>query len=301
MAIQQFLKHFKTFVILFSVFVLSQGCFLQGQSVENSVQTQNLSTIQSWEQNADGWDAISGEGRDFQVQIVDPVINKLLPKIGQNSKVLEIACGNGFLARRLSKMGADVVAMDASAKLIELAKQRTDENLKNHIQYLVADATNPETYNKITSQFDCVISNMAIMDIADIIPVFQGACKLLKPQGVFIITQTHPCFEKAVGPLFHEIDEGTYPLTQVRGVKVIRYLKPFAICVKAGVALPQTYFFFHRSLSTIFQTAFQAGFVVDGFEEVAFSKTETNMSTEHRERHLLDDVPAIIGVRFKKI
>jgi 2-polyprenyl-3-methyl-5-hydroxy-6-metoxy-1,4-benzoquinol methylase len=299
MTTSQILKHFKLLSALLTFFTLSNTNCLQCQNGENRAQTQNLTTIECWEKNASAWDVMSGEGRAFQVQIVDPVTKKLLPNIDKNTKVLEIACGNGFLARRLAKMGADVLAIDASANFIELAKQKTDASLKNHIQYQVADATDPETYNKITTQFDCVISNMSIMDIADIKPLFQGASKLLKPQGSFIVTQTHPCFEKAVGPIFHEIDESTSPVTHTHGVKVIRYLQPFTISVKADATLPQAYLFFHRSLSTILQIGFQAGFVVDGFEEIAFSNDD--VSSEHSGRHLLTDIPVVVGIRFKKL
>lgn len=139
------------------------------------------------------------------------------------------------------------------------------------------------------------------MDIADIEPLFQGVSKLLKPQGTFIMTQTHPCFERSVGPIFAENDEGVSPVVRVRGVKVLRYLKTFASRVKADESLPESYLFFHRSLSTIFQTAFRAGFVVDGFEEKSFPKNDADISTEHTGRQLLDDIPAVVGIRFKKI
>jgi ubiquinone/menaquinone biosynthesis C-methylase UbiE len=181
--------------------------------------------------------------------------------------------------------------------MIELARQNTDSDLNKYITFQVTDATKQETYEKINNEFDIVICNMALMDISDITKLFQGVSKLLKLGGSFIVTQTHPCFEKAVGPIFHEVEEGYGTTTQTHGVKVSKYLNSFSIRVKAVPTLPKEHLFFHRSLSNIFQTAFQAGFVVDGLEEIAFPKKET--ISEHNGWHLLDDVPVIIGIRFK--
>jgi 2-polyprenyl-3-methyl-5-hydroxy-6-metoxy-1,4-benzoquinol methylase len=49
-----------------------------------------------------------GEGSSFQLQIVDQALLKLIPNIGHKTNILEIACGNGFLARRLARRGAKV-------------------------------------------------------------------------------------------------------------------------------------------------------------------------------------------------
>lgn len=161
MIIKQKLNKRKTFFILVIFFSLAPVWCLRGENEENRVQSQNMTTKKCWEHNAQVWDELSGDGRAFQVQVVDPVIDALLPKIGPKTKVLEIACGNGFLARRLAKMGSSVVAIDGSANLIELAKQRTKGDLADKIRYQVADATDPKTYDKMNDAFDFVVCNMS--------------------------------------------------------------------------------------------------------------------------------------------
>src|SRR5580658_5828493 len=106
------------------------------------------------------------------------------------------------------KLGVRVHAIDSSKEMIELAMQRTPLEIRELICYQVADVTKAEIFDKIDGNFDCVICNMALMDISDIASLFQGVSKLLKLHGSFIVTQTHPCFEKAVGPIFHETEEG---------------------------------------------------------------------------------------------
>ena len=54
------------------------------------------------------WDELMGDGSPFQQQIVDSALDKMIPCINKETKILEIACGNGFLARRLGQRGAEV-------------------------------------------------------------------------------------------------------------------------------------------------------------------------------------------------
>lgn len=257
----------------------------------------NDTQIKSWNINALSWDQLMGDnGSNFQLEIVDQALNKLLPSLN-GCLILEIACGNGFLSRRLANEAAFVYALDSSVELIEIAKKRTNSLLVDRIKYVVSDATNPNTYNHIDQKFDVIICNMAFMDIPDISPIFQGAKKLLKTEGVFVVTQTHPCFEKAVGPLFHEIDEENGKMKHTVGVKVSQYLEPRSFSVRAIPSFNNEHMFFHRSLSDIFNTAFNEGFSINGFEEVAFSKNSA--LTEHKGWHLLHDVPVVVGIRFK--
>ncbi len=266
--------------------------------METTVQNHHLNSVDSWNNNAVAWDELMGEGSPFQLQVVDRALAQLLPPIGEKTKILEVACGNGFLARRFARLGADVCALDSSQEAITLAKQRTPPELISKINYRTVDATQKESYDGLVNDFDLAVSNMSFMDISDIQPIFEGVSSVLKPGGAFIITQTHPCFEKAVGPLFHETDEGDRKTLRTNGVKVCRYLTSSVMRVKAVPTLPKEHLFFHRSLSTLCQVAFQAGFVIDALEEVAFPQQFS--LTEHVGWHLLTDIPVIIGLRFRK-
>lgn len=79
-------------------------------------------------------------GNAFYRHLVCPAAERLL-ELRPDDNVLELACGNGIFARRLSQLGTRVLATDFSLKMLELAKARTsDEDLKR-IFYMPLDVT----------------------------------------------------------------------------------------------------------------------------------------------------------------
>ncbi len=106
--------------------------------------------------------------------------NKIRPL--QNVKILDIGCGGGLLSEPMSRLGADVVGIDASKKNIEVAKLHAKKsNLK--IKYL---CTSPETL-KTNTKFD-IILNMEIVEHVENIDVFLKACSnLLNKNGIMFV------------------------------------------------------------------------------------------------------------------
>ncbi len=80
-------------------------------------------------------------------------------------RLLDAGCGTGALAIELAERGADVVAIDISPSLIEIAESRTPRNLKNVITYLSGDMGAPEF-----GSFDyvCAMDSMIYYDEAQI-------------------------------------------------------------------------------------------------------------------------------------
>ncbi len=71
-----------------------------------------------WEANAAFWDQRMGDGNSFQRLLVGPATERLLaPRADE--RILEVACGNGVMARRLAELGARVLATDVSPTFIE--------------------------------------------------------------------------------------------------------------------------------------------------------------------------------------
>src|SRR5207237_483049 len=126
----------------------------------------------------------------------DPYFQEVLALMGEvaGQRIGDLACGQGRVARYLAGMGASVVGIDLSAKLLEIAR-RYEEVEPRGIEYRQADARNP--YGVADSAFDGVVCNMALMDIADLVPTLHSVARILRPGGWFVFSILHPCYNTA--------------------------------------------------------------------------------------------------------
>ncbi len=221
--------------------------------------------IEAWEKNAIFWDEQMGDNSNFfHCDIVRPNVEKLL-NINENDLVLDIACGNGNFSQRMAKQGAKVIAFDYSAKMIELALKRRNDVL-HKVDFKVCDATDYNAMLKLKQErpFTKAVSNMAIMDISALKPLFKAVYNMLDTNGSFVFATHHPCF--------------TYENEDY-----------FTSCINKGVAIegqPVLQNYYHRSISDILNLAFSIGFVLNGFCETPFDKEKT---------------PIIMTIRLQKI
>lgn len=205
--------------------------------------------LDAWEINAEFWDNQMGdESNFFHCDIVRPNVEKLL-NLNENDLVLDIACGNGNFSERMAKNGIKVVAFDYSTKMIELAIKRRYSVL-NNVKFKVCDATKYDELIKLKQSrpFTKAVSNMGIMDISDIEPLFKAVYYMLEYGGCFVFSTHHPCF--------------TYPNGDY-----------FTNCIDKGIAIegqPVLQNYYHRSIMDILNIAFKVGFVMSGFYEVPF-------------------------------
>ena len=100
----------------------------------------------------------------------------------KNIKILDIGCGGGLLSEPMCRLGADITAIDASEKNINVAKLHSKKNnLK--IKYL---CTSPEKL-KNKDKFD-VILNMEIVEHVEDVNFFLKTCsQLLKKNGIMFV------------------------------------------------------------------------------------------------------------------
>ncbi len=230
----------------------------------------NQETREAWNENAAFWDGKMGEGNSFQRNLIGPTSERLL-ELKPDEWVLEIACGNGVFTRRMAQLGARVVASDFAEKMVERARARSSE-YADRIEYRVLDATNEAQLLALGRQrFDAAVCNMALMDMATIEPLFSAASQLLKPDGRFVFSLTHPCFNTTgCKKVVEEEDrEGEIVVTHAMHVSRYRNLRP-----AKGLAIvgqPKKQYYFDRTLSELFNTCFRAGFLMDALEEPAFS------------------------------
>lgn len=235
-----------------------------------TIQDSNQVSKEAWDANAEMWDARMGnDGNDFFNILCWPVIASFFD-VKPGSDVLDIACGNGLTSRRLAALGCRVTSFDFSANLIEKAKARST-SLRSLLSYHVLDATDEQSLLSLGRQtYDAAVSNMALFDMPVIEPLFRALRRLLKPNGVFVFSLMHPAFNNPSAALMaEEWDDGEIHTRYA--VKTTRYMTAFE---SRGLALrnqPKPQLYFHRPIRYYLNVAFQNGFVIDGFEECAFS------------------------------
>ncbi|MER3514998.1 MAG: class I SAM-dependent methyltransferase, partial [Chloroflexota bacterium] len=96
--------------------------------------------------------------------IVGPSLFRRLGSV-YGLRILDLACGQGFLCRELARRGAQVTGVDASGEMIRLARTYESGNPLG-ITYLHADAADLRDLDD--GSFDIVICNLSLTDIADL-------------------------------------------------------------------------------------------------------------------------------------
>jgi SAM-dependent methyltransferase len=251
-----------------------------------------------WNANARWWDDRIGDGNDFQTLLIEPATERLL-NVSAGDTILDVACGAGRFARRMASLSARVVGIDTSSEFIVRARERTPADAV--IDYRVLDAANAEHLRSLgTDRFTKAVCTMALMDMPEIAPLFGALSRLLPPGGAFVFSVTHPCFHSAAIQRFAEMyEEGPGRHVILTGVKVSSYLSPSARKTEGIVGQPEPQFFFHRPISRLFQYGFEAGFVVDGFEEPGFSPMKTQKAGV--KWNDMPDIPPILVVRMRHV
>jgi 2-polyprenyl-3-methyl-5-hydroxy-6-metoxy-1,4-benzoquinol methylase len=223
-----------------------------------------------WDTNADFWNERMGEGNEFHRVLIAPAQERLL-QLQPGESVLDIGCGNGQFTRRMADLGANVLAFDISPKMIENARANMPTT-RGRMEYRVVDATDRAALAALgRGRFDAAVCTMTMMDMAAIEPLVSALAALLKGDGRFVFSVLHPCFNSSGVKLVAE--EGTNEageLVRHHSISVSDYIRPRSM---KGVAMrdqPAAQYYFDRPISVLFNTCFQAGFVLDGIEEPAF-------------------------------
>lgn len=222
-----------------------------------------------WDRASDSWADFVREGKDyFREEMNNPAAFKIIGNV-KGKQVLDLSCGEGYNTRILARMGAKVVGVDFSEKMIELARQ-TEKEEKLGISYCVSDAADLKDFQ--SERFDVVTCLMALMDIEQYEDAISEVARVLKKNGRFVFSITHPCFEygDTVGeePIAEWKYEEDTENSEGRNAVHLEVRKYFGIAKfevswdMERLAKPFQTTSFHRTLTDYFQALHKSGFVV---------------------------------------
>jgi SAM-dependent methyltransferase len=150
----------------------------------------HLEVSKYWEANAEAWTKLSRKGRDIYRDFLNtPAFMASLPDIA-GLKGVDIGCGEGSNTRRLAECCAGLSAIDISPTFIRYAIE-SESKQPLGIQYQVASAIELPFENE---SFDFATSFMCMMDVPELDKAIAEAFRVLKPNGFFQFSITHPCF-----------------------------------------------------------------------------------------------------------
>lgn len=177
-----------------------------------------MSHTTSWSPVAPWYDKLVSEtGSYFHEHVILPKILKLL-NLNDASNVFDVGCGQGVLARALTK-NISYTGIDLSEQLIQDAKKR-DQNPRH--RYIVADAT--KEIHGLDKTFSHAVFLLSLQNMEYPEQAIANVSKLLKPNGILVIVLNHPCFR-----IPRQSSWGIDQQNKLQYRKINRYLSPLKI------------------------------------------------------------------------
>ncbi len=117
-------------------------------------------------------------------------LHGLLVKYGvADGLVLDLGCGTGAMTERLSRLGYDMIGVDNSIDMLEIARENHEEHRLSEasdILYLLQDMRAFELYGTVRAVVSICDSMNYITEEEDLLQVFRLVNNYLDPGGVFI-------------------------------------------------------------------------------------------------------------------
>ncbi len=217
-----------------------------------------MTNTAAWDRIADTWAAHRGVatdtisyGRDLPTDRELRLVSNLSAK-----RVLDLGCGHGINAIAMAKSGAKVIAIDASAAMLDHAERQA-----------IASKTKVELRNGDLSELawlraesiDFALSVGALSEVEDLDRALRQVHRVLKPGSNFVFSHAHP-----FGMCCHrDYDE---PGALALGALEVRhsYFDESPITVHE---FDEAFNVFPRSFSMLFGALGRAGFGVDALIE----------------------------------
>ncbi|WP_246998578.1 class I SAM-dependent methyltransferase [Halosolutus gelatinilyticus] len=132
---------------------------------------------------ADAWETFTQA--PWKAELLWPTTRSLLPEVG-GKRVLDAGCGNGTYSNWLAERGADVVGIDASREMIEVARREHGDSAE--FQRVDLDDIIPFSDDR----FDLVLSQHVFSHLPDLEGPITEFARTLESGGSLVVSTHNP-------------------------------------------------------------------------------------------------------------
>jgi 23S rRNA-/tRNA-specific pseudouridylate synthase/SAM-dependent methyltransferase len=255
----------------------------------------------SWNNVAGWYDSMLEEARNdhYEDVILPRTLELLAPRAGE--RVIDVACGQGIVSRKLAEVGCEVVGVDAAPALVEAARARSEGAAG--IRFEVGDARDLRPLGEQLGAFDAAVCVMALANIDPVEPVLEGIGALLKPGGRLVAVITHPGF-RGHGQTYWGWDDERK--RQFRRVDAYLSRWSHEVQMHPGKAAAgesggeQTTWSFHRPIGAYVEACTRAGLLVEALGEWTSVRTSTSGPRAEEENRSRREIPMFLAIRAVK-
>ena len=228
--------------------------------------------LDAYEKLADAYAALI-DTKPQNAYLERPTTLSLLPEV-KGKRVLDAGCGSGVYSEWLERHGANVIAVDVSPRMVELAKKRLQDldvrlhDLRDPLDFLGDDSV------------DLVLAPLVMDYIEDWVPVLKEFNRILVREGLFVFSMEHP-FTKS---FWHKSDD----YFKVERVELLW----------VGFGVPVSMPSFKRPLQAVVNSLSRSGFVIEKILEPRPTPEFKEKSPESYEK--LSKQPGFMCVRARK-
>lgn len=136
-----------------------------------------------------GWQLVDNGAQAYERYLVPPIMapfaDDLVDGIAPGTRVLDVACGTGIVARTVADLGAEVTGADLNEQMLAIARAAAPE-----IRWIAADAVDLPLDD---GSFDVVLCQQGMQFMPDPAAALAEMRRVLAPGGRLTVSVWRPC------------------------------------------------------------------------------------------------------------
>jgi SAM-dependent methyltransferase len=219
---------------------------------------------------------------------IPAVLDLLRP--GRGERILDLGAGQGVLAPYVAAHGARYMGIDASPRLVDIARRRHGRLGR----FLVGDTRALDLVPDLAWQgHDAAVFLLSIQDMDPLEPIFESLDWALRTTSRVVLFMTHPAFRQP-----RHAGWGFDPARKLSYRRVDAYLGEMAVPMKSiGDARTVA---FHRPISAYVNGLAAVGFAVDAMVEIPDLPTGQRPRGRRAATRADLEIPLFLGIRARR-